>query len=164
MAVIKVIQNYVFYVHSGLYLRKGYILGGVPPIVSSNYAFLFRSCLVKLFHLLINIHLSFMLEVCLHSSSSKASTFSCSTWWIVETDVTQLGVALTDSPCGLWHAASTSRRARRWLLFTYLVCEAAQDIHERAAYSKWDRIWALQSKSLSLLSRNPTTLRRTVTL
>ncbi|KAG0717334.1 hypothetical protein GWK47_054677 [Chionoecetes opilio] len=32
-------------------------------------------------------------------------------------------------------AASTSRRARRWMLSSLLVCEAAHDIQERAAYS-----------------------------
>ncbi|KAG0694002.1 hypothetical protein GWK47_003179 [Chionoecetes opilio] len=33
-------------------------------------------------------------------------------------------------------AASTSRKARRWMLSSLLVCEAAHDIQERAAYSK----------------------------
>ncbi|KAG0726497.1 hypothetical protein GWK47_036424 [Chionoecetes opilio] len=33
-------------------------------------------------------------------------------------------------------AVSTSRRARRWMLSSLLVCEAAHDIQERAAYSK----------------------------
>ncbi|KAG0715260.1 hypothetical protein GWK47_012364 [Chionoecetes opilio] len=33
-------------------------------------------------------------------------------------------------------AASTNRRARRWMLSSLLVCEAAHDIQERAAYSK----------------------------
>ncbi|KAG0725707.1 hypothetical protein GWK47_038099 [Chionoecetes opilio] len=32
-------------------------------------------------------------------------------------------------------AASTSRRARRWMLSSLLVCEAAHGIQERAAYS-----------------------------
>ncbi|KAG0718126.1 hypothetical protein GWK47_007851 [Chionoecetes opilio] len=32
-------------------------------------------------------------------------------------------------------AASTSRRARHWMLSSLLVCEAAHDIQERAAYS-----------------------------
>ncbi|KAG0721100.1 hypothetical protein GWK47_047123 [Chionoecetes opilio] len=32
-------------------------------------------------------------------------------------------------------AASTSRRARRWMLSSLRVCEAAHDIQERAAYS-----------------------------
>ncbi|KAG0727150.1 hypothetical protein GWK47_035250 [Chionoecetes opilio] len=33
-------------------------------------------------------------------------------------------------------AASTNRRARRWMLSSLIVCEAAHDIQERAAYSK----------------------------
>ncbi|KAG0711270.1 hypothetical protein GWK47_020973 [Chionoecetes opilio] len=35
-----------------------------------------------------------------------------------------------------WSAAFTSRRARRWMLSSLRVCEAAHDIQERAAYSK----------------------------
>ncbi|KAG0713149.1 hypothetical protein GWK47_001924 [Chionoecetes opilio] len=34
------------------------------------------------------------------------------------------------------YAASTSRRTRRWMLSRLLVCEAANDIQERAAYSR----------------------------
>ncbi|KAG0715671.1 hypothetical protein GWK47_011412 [Chionoecetes opilio] len=33
-------------------------------------------------------------------------------------------------------AASTSRRTRRWMLSSLLVCEAAHDIQERVAYSR----------------------------
>ncbi|KAG0714199.1 hypothetical protein GWK47_014586 [Chionoecetes opilio] len=43
---------------------------------------------------------------------------------------------LTGSSWGGGSAASTNRRARRWMLSSLLVCEAAHDIQERAAYSK----------------------------
>ncbi|KAG0728443.1 hypothetical protein GWK47_032449 [Chionoecetes opilio] len=42
---------------------------------------------------------------------------------------------LADSGWAGGSAASTNRRARRWMLSSLLVCEAAHDIQERAAYS-----------------------------
>ncbi|KAG0727996.1 hypothetical protein GWK47_033435 [Chionoecetes opilio] len=43
---------------------------------------------------------------------------------------------LADSGCAGESAASTNRRARRWMLSSLLVCEAAHDIQEKPAYSK----------------------------
>ncbi|KAG0722193.1 hypothetical protein GWK47_044964 [Chionoecetes opilio] len=43
---------------------------------------------------------------------------------------------LTGSGWAGGSAASTNRRARRWMLSSLLVCEAAHDIQEKAAYSK----------------------------
>ncbi|KAG0711685.1 hypothetical protein GWK47_002215 [Chionoecetes opilio] len=43
---------------------------------------------------------------------------------------------LVDSGWAGGSEASTNRRARRWMLSSFLVCEAAHVIQERAAYSK----------------------------
>ncbi|KAG0725299.1 hypothetical protein GWK47_038879 [Chionoecetes opilio] len=62
---------------------------------------------------------------------------------------------LTGSGWAGGSAASTNHRARRWMLSSLLVCEAAHDIQERAAYS---------NKSFPPLSRKLATLRKAETL
>ncbi|KAG0720248.1 hypothetical protein GWK47_048889 [Chionoecetes opilio] len=77
------------------------------------------------------------------NSASQATPCTCALW---NTTSAATSLRYSSESRGLtgsiWvsgsgrSAASTSRRARRWMLSSLLVCEAAHDIQERAAYSK----------------------------
>ena len=65
---------------------------------------------------------------------------TCALWNTTSTATSLLcsseSKGLADLGWGVGSAVSTSRKVRRWMLSSFLACEAAPDIYERAAYSR----------------------------
>ena len=65
--LVKILRIDVFHALAGLNSRKAYGPDGTPPIVLKNCASVFAPYMAKFFQLSVNIDLTFLLEVCLHS-------------------------------------------------------------------------------------------------